>query len=354
MLKKALFFVLFYLLLNSFAAAEPLPYVIQQQQFLADMKQPSAVQVDNLANVWVLDGLQQQIVVFDSKTKIINNIILKLAKNETLAAPMAMLLLDKTILVADTGNFRLIEFNLQGQQLRIIALKEFLDAEKKPPEPVALWLEEDFLYWSDRANHQLCQMLWKTKKLIRCFGEYGESSKQFRFPFQLATDRDGYLYSVDVLNGRIQIFNSRGKFFSQLGRFGLRAGELFRPNGIAVSKADMVFVSDSYLGFISVYQSGRFLGYLKDANNVPLRFESPVSLSLKNNKLWVVDSLKNSVIQLDLSYKTEQKNSPVRLKNATKISAQQAISSRKNCISCHVSWEEDSTLAFLQLEQLEQ
>ncbi len=330
--------------------AEKLPYVTEQRIFLANLKQPSAVSVDNQNNIWVLDGLQQQIVVFDSKAKIIQQIVLKPADNKILAAPMSMLLLDKSILLADTGNHRLVEFNLQGQQLQIIKLEDIIKIGKKPPEPVALWLEDDFLYWSDRANHQLCQMLWKNKKLVRCFGEYGENTNQFRFPFQLATDRDGYLYSVDVLNGRIQIFNSRGKFFSQIGRFGLRAGELFRPNGIAVNKYDFVFVSDSYLGFISLYLSGRFLGYLKDANNIPLRFESPVSLSFKNNKLWVVDSLKNSVIQLDLSYKIEQKNSKGSVETSTKIPVQQHISSRKNCISCHVSWEDDSILAGLQID----
>jgi len=151
---------------------------------------------------------------------------------------------------------------------------------------------------------------------------------------------------VDVLNGRVLVFNARGKFFSQLSRFGLKAGELFRPNGIVIDhslgKVDYVFVSDSYSGHISVFKSGRFIGYLLDTNHNPIQFEAPIHLSLHDNKLLVVDALKNSISQLDLSYLQPQPSG--KRINKSRQPSKRSISSRKNCISCHVSWD-DSPLA---------
>jgi len=238
-------------------------------------------------------------------------------------------------------------FNRQGKLQKSINLSTLLKNDQPAPEPVGLWLEDDTLYWSDRANHQICQMRWSQQKLIRCFGRYGEAKGQFRFPFQLATDRDGYLHSVDVLNARVLIFNSRGKAFSQVGRFGVGAGELFRPNGIAIDDSDYIFVSDSYLGHISIFKSGRFIAYLMDKNNKPIQFETPIHLSLKNNQLLVVDAMKNSVTQLELSYElvTNTKTSK-RHKKITK-----ALSSRRNCIACHLSWEDKGSVGLLSKKQ---
>jgi predicted CXXCH cytochrome family protein len=342
---KILLYILFFNSLTVCSAiAEQIPFVTQQQVFQTDFKQPNAVRVDNNDHIFVLDGLKQRIVVFGSKTNVLHQIALSLTDNDKLLAPMDMLLLDESILIADTGNYRLVEFNLQGNELQSIDLKSLFSESEKAPEPVALWLENDLLYWSDRANHQICQMQLSTKKLIRCFGRYGEGKNQFRFPFQLAADRDGYLHSVDVLNGRILIFNSKGKLFSQIGRFGLRPGELFRPNGLAVNKEDFVFISDSYLGYISVYKLGRFVTYLMNSNNIPIHFETPVYLSLKKNKLFVVDALQNSIVQLNLSYKEQEKLSAQSKQSSSKSLAAQPISSRKSCISCHISWDNEWTL----------
>ena len=347
---KILLYILFFnSLIVCSAIAEQIPFVTYQQEFQTDFKQPNAVRVDNNDHIFVLDGLKQRIVVLDSKAKVLHQVALSLTNNGRLLAPMDMLLLDESILIADTGNHRLVEFNFHGNELQSIDLKSFFSESKKAPEPVALWLENDVLYWSDRANHQICQMQLSAKKLIRCFGRYGQGKNQFRFPFQLATDRDGYLHSVDVLNGRILIFNSKGKLFSQIGRFGLRPGELFRPNGLAVNKEDFVFISDSYLGYISVYKLGRFVTYLMDSNNIPIHFETPVYLSMKKNKLFVVDALKNSIVQLNLSYKEQEKLTAQNKQSSSKSLPTQSVSSRKSCTGCHISWNNQLPLQSLQM-----
>jgi len=335
------------ILINS-VIADQVPLVTQRQEIMADFNQPSAVAVDKNEHIFVLDGLNQRIVVFNSEAKLLDEISLTF-KGDSLSTPMDMLLTEKSIIVADTANHRLVEFDLKGNFIQLIELALFVAEEKKLPEPVGLWLYDDILYWSDRANHQICKIHLKKYQLIHCFGSYGEASNQFQFPFQMAMDRDGYLHIVDILNGRVQIFNSQGKFFSQLGRFGIRNGELFRPNGIAVDKLDYVFVSDSYLGRISVFKSGRFISYLMDTNHVPLHFETPVYLKLSKNKLLVVDMLKNSVLQFNLSYQLQKNNNTQNKPSTDQTPVVRKMSSGKNCISCHLSWEDDQLFKLLQI-----
>ena len=346
MIKKflySLYSLLFNSLLLSLSIAIEIPYVVQQDKLIADFNQPSAVTMAD-HHIYVLDGLKQRIIVFSTESKQYNIIDLKLDKADLLSAPIDMLLTDSKIIIADTGNHRLVEYSIKGQFIQFIDLKKLSQVDQKAPEPVALRQEENMFYWSDRANHQICKMHLQDYKLIRCFGSYGEAEQQFRFPFQMATDRDSYLYAVDVLNSRVQIFNSRGKHFSQIGRFGLHPGDLFRPNGIAINQDDFVFISDSYVGHISVFKDGHFIGYLMDKYHKPLFFTTPVYLSLHNNILFVVDAINNSVIQLSLSYKSQEKEpSPQSLPD-------KHSSSGKNCITCHVSWEDKQHIQSLPID----
>jgi len=318
-------------LLMGWTLADIIPSVIESQVFKSGLKQPSALAVDSDNGLYVLDGLNQRIVQFKPDGKLNKIIPLQIKPAEKPFAPMDILLTPSSFFISDPANHRILEFNLQGQLHDTIYLSQRLKTSSTFPEPTALWLDEQQLYWSDRANHQICQMKLPKKQIVRCFGTYGEGKAQFRFPYQMAMDRDGYLHTVDVLNGRVLIFNSRGKYFSQLSRFGIRQGELFRPNGIAVDKSDFVFIADSYLGNISIFKSGRFLAYLKDSNGQQIQFNTPVYLKLIQNNLYVVDALGNSVWRLSLSYEvTGHKKS--------KSSTKPALSSKKNCISCHLSW----------------
>ena len=331
-------------LLLSVANALEIPYVVQQKILLADFNQPSAVSMTKDHQIVVLDGLKQRIVVFNRALKVSNIIDLSVNQTIRLSAPIDMLLTDNKIIIADTGHHRLVEYTIKGQFIQFIDLNLVNTHTQKAPEPVALWQEDSMLYWSDRANHHICKMHLKNYSLIRCFGSYGEAEQQFRFPFQLATDRDSYLYAVDVLNSRVQIFNAQGKHFSQIGRFGLHPGDLFRPNGLAINQQDFVFISDSYIGHISIFKAGRFMGYLMDEHYKPLFFTTPVYLSLHNDRLLLVDAINNRIIQLKLSYRVQvQETSP-------QSSSEKHSSSGKNCITCHVSWENKQHIKSLPID----
>lgn len=297
--------------------AEPL------MQLQGELDQPTGVALSDDGHAYVLDGLNGRIVVFDAT----GQQAFSFDEQQKLELPMGIAVAGKRIYIADTGNQRIVIYDLRGR-----FIKSFSLVAKFPPKPVALNVSDGVISWSDRRNHQVCQHEAETGKQLRCWGKRGEGKNEFQFPFQLAMDRDAYLHVVDILNGRIQVFNPQGRRFIQTGRFGLEPGELYRPNGLAFTGKDELLVSDTYRGTISVYHKGRFVAYLRDPQGSPLQLDTPTSLAVWRDRLYVVNTIKNRLEVFRLSYKkvkqTAQQNKP-------------QAAAQKSCISCHLGWADN-------------
>ena len=73
-------------------------------------------------------------------------------------------------------------------------------------------------------------------------------------------------------------------------------GQLFRPKGVAVDSKGRLYISDSYMNVIQVFDDeGRFLHLLKIGG--PARaMESPTGIAIgDDNRLYVVETLNNRV-----------------------------------------------------------
>jgi predicted CXXCH cytochrome family protein len=301
------------------------------------LNQPTDTAISSNGDIYVLNGTLGQVIVFSAQGKK-KFIFSRPGKgNAQLNLPMGISINNNRVYIADTGNQRISIFDLQGKLVRNIALES-----DQPVAPVSLLINNKKIIWSDRENHRLCIHHLNTGKLLNCWGEKGEMDGQFRFPFQLAADDQGYIHAVDVLNARVQIFSPRGKHFMNVGRFGvnpagINAGKLFRPNGLALNDDERVFISDAYLGSISIFYQGKALGLLTDRNGIELKFKSPTGLSLWKNKLYITDTLNNSV---EIFILTKSGINKPRLKPATIAVTGH---SQKNCIGCHIAWSDNYT-----------
>ena len=283
--------------------------------------QPSDVAIGRDGTAYVLDGVNGRVVAFDSAGR--KTASFAGTGKGRLELPMGIAVDDGMVYVADTGNHRIVIFDRRGRFHGTLPL-----SGEQPPEPVALLVNEGVLMWADRRNHRLCRHDLQNGVSLSCLGGYGEGEGEFRFPFQIAADRDGYLHVVDVLNSRVQVFHRRGRYFTRIGRFGLGPGELYRPNGLAFAQDGRLFVGDSYRGTISVFVDGRFQGLLSDAGGAPLTPGVPVGLAAWRDRLYVVDALGNRVMVYRLPSPGEGK-APAGSKTRA---------SQKNCATCHLSW----------------
>ena len=73
---------------------------------------------------------------------------------------------------------------------------------------------------------------------VRQFGTIGSGKGQFGCPFDVAHDEEGNLYVTDLLNDRVQVFNTQGEFLNFL----TTPGDITKPTGINISR-ELVYVS---------------------------------------------------------------------------------------------------------------
>ena len=150
---------------------------------------------------------------------------------------------------------------------------------------------------------------------------------------------------MDALNARIQTFNDLGRPFSQIGRFGLQPGELFRPGGLAMDAVrELLFISDAYLGTIQVFHRGEPLGALADSQGEAIRLENPTSLAYQDNVLAVSETGANRVFEIRLAF-TEAKP----LQRVAKPE-----SARRECLMCHLEWAEKAPEALRAFDAADQ
>jgi predicted CXXCH cytochrome family protein len=295
-----------------------------------DFNHPSAVRVSNEGRIYVLDGVNGRIVVFDPDGKPIDT--LSSADENPLDLPMDLLLFQDEIIVADSGNHRLVVFSSDGEVVKTIALPQGDQAVK--PTPTGLAVIDETVYWSDRANSRVCSTSLTNGKQQSCWGGFGSQEGEFRYPFMMSIDRDQYLYVVDVLNGRVQVFNERGRSFGAVVRFGVTNDSLLRPNGIDLSANDQMLVSDAYTGRILLFHGRSFAGLLKDEKGNALIFNQPVGITRWQDRLYVVEMEEHRVQVLQLHESEGDLQAEQRGAHFSKPT-------RQDCVTCHLSWSED-------------
>ncbi len=320
-MKRSIFTLFIFLLLSESVFAGLVAEKVVQLK--SNLDQPSDIAVRDDGRVYVLDGVNNRIVVFTPNGE--KDFIFGTGES-VLKRPMGIAIADGKVYIADSGQHRIVVFNLRGEFIKALPL-----AGELPPEPVALTVADGIATWSDRRNHRVCRSDINTDETLLCWGKRGDGEGDFQFPFQLKSDRDGYIYVVDVLNGRVQVFNHQGRYFNQIGRFGLEPGELYRPNGLAFYDDDYLLVSDAYRGTVSVFQNGRSVGLLRDDHGEALRFATPVGLTIRHDRLYVADMMMNNIEVFRLRQNKDQ---------ALSIDRKHDVS-QKNCSICHLAWAPD-------------
>lgn len=151
------------------------------------------------------------------------------------------------VCVVDTGNHRFILFDTNG--IRVLMRGTFGEARQQFRDPTDLVTDpHGNIYIVDSGNHRIKKYDF-SGNLIQMWGTEGTGPGQFAEPRHIDIDRWGYLYVTDRRNQRVQIFTKDGETVMTFGN-----ETLVEPVGIAISKNDLVFVSDVAANDIKVFQ----------------------------------------------------------------------------------------------------
>jgi len=264
----------------------------------SDFKEPSDVAVSKSGRIYVVDGVNNRIKLFEQGGDRIGEFGAAGSGDGQFSYPLGIDVDDaENIYVADAGNHRVQIFGPDTVFSAKIDLP-VKDGKAADPTDVAVDGSRKRLYVVDNDNHRFLIYDLANLKLIKTVGEAGEDPLMFRYPFLAALNPQHILHIVDVINTRVQVVTEGGQFVRYIGGWGVENGHFFRPKGVAIDGDGRIYVSDSYMGVIQVFESqGGFYGVLGDTgNNQVRRFKTPIGMAIDaNNRLYVVEMLAQQV-----------------------------------------------------------
>lgn len=260
---------------------------------------PSDVAVAPDGRIYVVDGNNDRVAVYNAEGKYLATIGHKGTAAGELSAPIGIDVDNKgDVYVADSGNDRIQVFTRAGKFIRQIPIRE--KHQRIKPIDVAVDNARGVLYVTGNSNHKV--MLYsRAGKFLGAWGHRGNNPGEFRYPATITVANDGLIYVVDVLNSRVQIFEHNGHLLTVAGSWGVLPGQLFRPKGVAVDRKDNIYVSDSYMDLIEVFNSSRQFSHVLGKNNHPQRFTAPAGITLDGHRrIYVTEMLGNKVSVYEL------------------------------------------------------
>jgi DNA-binding beta-propeller fold protein YncE len=264
------------------------------------LRHPSDVLVAPDGRVLVLDGVSNRVVAYDATGKFLNSFGRGGKGEGELDMPLGMAMDAKgRLYITDTRNHRIQIYSSDGAYRSQLALPYEKGMHKPDPTDVAVDDKRGLLYVVDNENHRVLIFGLEDHDYIGTVGKMGHNRGEFRWPFSISLDSDGIAYVVDVVNTVVRTIRPDEKwgFGNDIGGWGVEKGELFRPKGVAVSAAGQVFVADSYLGIVQVFdRAGNFQGVLSGGEGKVRRFMTPTRLYVdRQGLLYVVEMFADRV-----------------------------------------------------------
>lgn len=252
--------------------------------------QPSDVTVSG-GEAFVMDGVNNRVVVFDTKGFFKRTFGARGPGGDSLDMPLGIAS-DRqgNIYVADSRNHRIQVFGRNGDWKQGIRLRP--DSYGFPAEPSDLVVDESRsrLVIVDNESHRLL-VYGLNGTFMKEWGTLGYNRGEFRYPFGIAMDRDGFFYVCEAINTRVQVLDREGGFDHMIGEWGVKKGQFYRPYGVAVDARGLVFVSDCFMGVVQVFRpNGELVGILADNNKKRFNFNVPANIAFdEDNKLYLVE-----------------------------------------------------------------
>jgi len=261
------------------------------------LRLPTDVAVGPDGRVYVVDSGNQRIAMFDRSGRFIKTFGRGGRGAGELLNPVGIAVgPDGRVHVADRDNRRIQTFSADGAPVR--SFNVVSRGQPVTPIDVAVDHAGKTLYVTGNNNHRVMAFS-PDGKLQREWGGEGVNRGEFRYPATIAVGPNGTVFVVDVFNTRVQGFAPDGGVYAA-GDWGVLPGQLVRPKGVAVDRAGRIFVSDSYLDVIQLYDSSyQFVGVLGSGGK-PQRVTAAAGIALDGNRLYVAEMLRHRVSVFEL------------------------------------------------------
>jgi DNA-binding beta-propeller fold protein YncE len=258
-------------------------------------RQPTDVAVDGDHRIFVMDGVNSRVAVFDEQGRYLYSFGTRGSAPGQMLMPVGIGISSSgEVFVADSGNHRIQVFSRDGGFRRSFPL---ITGGKGDPTDVMPAPFKNFCYVCDNDNHQVQVYDATSGEFVLAWGGKGKNLGEFRYPATLTLDHRNRVYVVDVMNARVQTFDPYGERAWEVAVWGIGSDRLFRPKGVALDSENRILVSDSFMGIIKVFlPGGDLFGFIGDSKGKRRRFATPTNIILdREERLFVVETRANQV-----------------------------------------------------------
>ena len=197
---------------------------------------------------------------------------------------------DGFILVTD--NHRLQKLTFEGDCVKSVGRRKSGNGplQFNDPRGITVHPTTGQIFIADTDNHRI-QVLNNDLTYSHSFGNSGSSSEQFKNPFDVTFDNEGYLYVADYFNHCIKKFTSTGQHISTFSSRGSNPGQITYPTSIVMDN-NLLYISDSGNSRISIFDSnGCFIHCFGKRGSGEGEFNGPFGITVDSfGNLYVSDA----------------------------------------------------------------
>ncbi len=265
---------------------------------------PGGVAVDGSGNVYVADGGNNQVKVYDASSGSFVTSWGGFGSADGKFNGLKGVAVSGTdVYVVDTGNNRIQKFDSSGTYLTQWGSSGTGNSQFSSPAAIAVDTSGN-VYVADTGNNRI-QKFDSTGGHLATYGSAGTGNGEFASPAGLVVDTSANIFVADTGNNRVQKLDNTGAYASQFGTSGTADGQFAAPKGVAVDTLGNIYVADSNNNRIQKFTSAGVysskFGIIGGGNN---QFIKPGGLAIDGSNLWVADTNNDRIIKSDTTFGT--------------------------------------------------
>jgi len=189
------------------------------------------------------------------------------------------------LLVADSGNDRIVIYALDGTNARTIGT---LTDGMRSPEGVTSD-DNGNIYVASTGNHKILK--FHNGKLVKSVGGRGDGKLEFIRPHDIELGGDGLLYVGDPGNRRIQVLTDSLSYHATIED---RKQPFAEPKYLALD-GDWLFVADQQNNMLRVFDKQRKETFsINEAGGKALNYIEGVEV--RDGKIWISDTYNDRIV----------------------------------------------------------
>ena len=254
------------------------------------LKTPNGVALDRSGNLLVADSGNDRIVAFDRTGAYLFQFGMTGSYGAQFSHPTGIAVDSGGFLyVADNYNYRIEKFTGTG-----VYVAQFGGSDKIGNANSVAAFGPNAIYVADAALSHV-QKYDAGGNLVTQFGAGGQAPGQFYAPYGIATDASGAILVADTYNNRIQKFDSGNNFLFQITTFPGTKGSFYLPLGVAADALNNIYVSDSSRGRVVKFDpNGGYITTFGTPGTALRQLNGPAALVIDGAGSVFVADVKNN------------------------------------------------------------